>query len=302
MKEYVISRQELGQWCSIPAEELAGHPDRKMELCIRQEKDAINKEVGDLLADEVIRNNALGRPTRWILPGGPAGQYEAFTDRVNRENISLKNLYVFHMDTWLDWQFRLFPESDLRFSCPGKMKRLLYDRIKPELNVPAAQRFFPDPLRPDLFDEKIEALGGIDTLVGGVGCNGLVAFNEGPDTYYRHLSLEEYAQSKSRIVRLRDDTIIAYAEREFGACFEALPPNAFTIGMKSMLSAARAVFVVTTGSWKQTIVRIALFSEPTAEYPVTLFPAYVPNCVLYCDFNTADHVISHKYKELATLK
>ena len=47
--------------------------------------------------------------------------------------------------------------------------------------------------------------------------------------------------------------------------------------------AQRAVFVVTTGAWKQTVVRVALFSEPTTEYPVTLFPRYVPECVLYCD-------------------
>ncbi len=302
MNEYVISKQEINKWCSIPMEELARHPARKMDLRIRQEKSSIDREVADLLVDEVIQNNSIGKPTRWVLPGGPAGQYDAFVERVNTENVDLKNVYIFHMDTWLDWQFRLFPESNLRFSCLGKMNKLLYNRIRPELNVPKEQRFFPDPLQPDLFDERIKALGGIDTVVGGVGCKGLVAFNENPNTYYHRFSLEEYAQSKSRIVRLREDTIIAYAERDFGSCFEALPPNAFTIGMKSMLTAKRAVFVVTTGTWKQTIVRVALFSDPTTEYPVTLFPAYVPNCLLYCDPDTANHVISYRYKELPTLK
>ncbi|MFQ9845468.1 MAG: hypothetical protein ACLRXC_00605 [[Clostridium] leptum] len=127
------------------------------------------------------------------------------------------------------------------------MEKIFYGKINPSLNVPEAQRYFPDPLEPNRFDEAIEELGGIDTLVGGVGCKGLVAFNECPASPYHRVSLEEYAQSKSRIVTLREDTIIAYAEREFGACFDALPPNAFTIGMKSMLKAQRAVFVVTTG-------------------------------------------------------
>ena len=182
------------------------------------------------------------------------------------------------------------------------MEKIFYGKINPSLNVPEAQRYFPDPLKPDRFDEAIEELGGIDTLVGGVGCKGLVAFNECPASPYHRVSLEEYAQSKSRIVTLREDTIIAYAEREFGACFDALPPNAFTIGMKSMLKAQRAVFVVTTGAWKQTVVRVALFSEPTTEYPVTLFPRYVPECVLYCDRGTADHVISRKYQDIPILK
>ena len=60
--------------------------------------------------------------------------------------------------------------------------------------------------------------------------------------------------------------------------------------------------MVTTGAWKQTVVRVALFSEPTTEYPVTLFPRYVPECVLYCDRGTADHVISRKYQDIPILK
>lgn len=296
MTEYIITKQDLKTWCSIPMEELAQHPDRKMELRI-QEKNSISVEVGNLLADELINNNRLGQPTRWILPGGPAGQYDVLVERVNREQISMKNTYIFHMDTWLDWEYRLFPQENIRFSCPAKMNRLLYDRIDEALNVPMDQRFFPDPLHPDAFDEKIEELGGVDTLIGGVGCKGLVAFNEQPRHRYHRISMEEFARSRSRIVTLNEDTIIAYGEREFGACFDALPPNAFTIGMKSMLTARRAVFVVATGSWKQTVIRVALFSEPTTEYPVTLFPAYVPKCVLYCDPASADHVISKKYND-----
>ena len=301
MNEYVVSRQDIRRWCSIPVEQLAKHPARKMELEIRADKKDINKEIADALVDEVICNNAHGKTTTWVLPGGPAGQYDAFVERVNRENVDLRNVYIFHMDTWLDWEYRLYPEENARFSCPGKMKALLYDRIKPELNVLQEHRFFPDPLKPDVFDETIEKLGGVDTVVGGVGCKGLVAFNEGPDFHF-HLSLDEYAQSKTRCVRLHEDTVIAYAEREFGSCFDALPCHAFTIGMKSMLTAKRAIFNVTTGSWKQTIIRIALFSDPTTEYPVTLFPAYVPKCILFCDPISADHVLAHKYRDLATLK
>ena len=66
-----------------------------------------------------------------------------------------------------------------------------------------------------------------------------------------------------------------------------------TIGMKVMLSAKRAVYMITTGSWKKTVLRVAMFSEPTLEYPVTLFPKYVPDITLLCDEFTADHPLSH---------
>ena len=51
--------------------------------------------------------------------------------------------------------------------------------------------------------------------------------------------------------------------------------------------------MITTGSWKKTVLRVAMFSEPTLEYPVTLFPKYVPDITLLCDEFTADHPLSH---------
>lgn len=301
MNEYVISNADLRKWCSIPAKELGAHPDRKMELMMAEDKMVLLEEIGNIITDEVIANNAAGKPTKWVLPGGPAGQYETFIRRVNAERISLKNLYIFHMDSWLDWEFRPFPESNTRFNCKGKMTKSFYDKIDPKLNVPEEQRYFPDPFDPDAIDRKIEELGGIDTVLAGVGCKGLVAFNERPQSNTHHIKLEEYEQSKTRIVTINEETIIAYAEREFGGCYEALPPNGVTIGMKSMLTAKRAIFIVTTGSWKETVVRVAMFSEPTAQYPVTLFPDHVPQCIMCCDRATADHVISRKYQDTPIL-
>ena len=43
-----------------------------------------------------------------------------------------------------------------------------------------------------------------------------------------------------------------------------------TIGMRELLGARRIRLYTETGSWKQTILRILLFSEPTVDYPVTL--------------------------------
>ena len=266
MNEYVISREELRKWCSVPVDELGTHPDRKMELMMGEDKAALLEEIGNMITDEVIAKNAAGKNTVWILPGGIGKVYDVFIRRVNEERISLKNLYVFHV------------------------------------NVPEDQRYFPDPADPDLIDNKIEELGGVDTILGGVGCKGLIGWNERPISNVHHITLEQYANSKTRAIHMTDETIIAYAEREFGGCYEALPPNGITIGMKSMLTAKRAIFIVMTGSWKETVVRVAMFSEPTVEYPVTLFPKYVPQCIMCCDRKTADHVISREYQDAPILR
>ena len=75
-----------------------------------------------------------------------------------------------------------------------------------------------------------------------------------------------------------------------------MPPRAVTLGFKTMLNAKRAILMIATGSWKQTVVRVALFSEPTLEYPVTLLAKYIPEVTLICDENTADHPMSHPIK------
>lgn len=291
--EFTITKENLYDWCSIPMEELANHPKRKCDILIRQDKARLYREIGDMMTDELIQHNRQGIPTKWILPAGHLDHFKVFIHRVNTERISCKNLHIFHMDEWLDWQFRPLPVGDNFHSARGLMQANFYDPIDPELTIPEENRYWPDVNDPDAMDEAIQRLGGVDTVQAGVGCKGMIAFDEPPRSAYHRISLEEYAASKTRITTINDDTIVAYAQREFGGCYDAVPPNGVTIGMKSILTAKKAICIVTTGEWKQTVIRVAMFSEATTEYPVTLLANRLPHCLLCCDDKTADHVISH---------
>lgn len=281
-----MDKKNMINWCSIPAEELENNPKSKVELKIH-EKSEVFRVAGNMMADEVIANNAAERPTKWVLPCGPMEQYKYFIERVNKERISLKNLFVFHMDEFLDWQGRPFPEVNNYFSMKTNMHHDFYDRIDDELNVPKDHRIWPDINNIDGLDKMVDELGGVDTVFAGIGYRGLVAFCEAPNSPYYSITVEEYAQSKTRIVHLNEDTLIALSERDIGSFVQVVPPMAVTIGFKAMLSAKRAVFMVTTGSWKRTVVRVLMFSEPTVEYPATLFPKYIPDVIVLVDPNTA---------------
>lgn len=287
--DYKILRGQLFEWCRIPADELANHPRRKVSFIMTETKAEIMEKIGNMMVDELIANNEAGKPTKWVIPCGPSEQYETFIQRVNTERISLKNLYAFQMDEWLDWQGRPYPVCNSFTSLRGTMETEFFNRIDPELAVPKEQIFFPDVNNLDFFDEKIVLLGGIDTVWAGVGAKGMVAFCEPPRSAYYRVSEDEYLNSKTRIVHLNDDTIAAYSERGWGGCYDAIPPMGVTIGFKSMLTAKKIVYMVATGSWKQTVVRVMLFSEPTLEYPVTLFTGRIPKCILCCDRVTATH-------------
>ena len=299
MQVYKISREEKEAWCSIPREALPDHPDSKIRLILRDTRPEVAELVGNMMAEEVIANNAAGKITKWVLPSGPEDQYRTFIRRVNEERISLKNVYAFHMDEVLDWECRPYPVGDHPKSCRGRMLTRFYGRIDPELNIPEDHRFWPCVEDLDFTDRKCEELGGIDTAWIGVGYKGLVAANESPESVYLNISVEDYANSKTRITMKNPDSTVLRSERVYGGMYDRVDPFMVTIGMKILLSAKRAVAMVTTGKMKQTVIRVAMFSEPTLEYPITLFPKYVPEVIFCCDKLSADHPLSHEVIELS---
>ncbi len=294
--DFHISKEELFRWCSIPWQELINQPNLKTKFALHETRATTMKMIGNMMADEIIKNNAANKLTKWVLPAGPTDEYDIFINRVNTERISLKNLWVFHMDEFLDWEGRPYSVEDVYESLEGTMNACFYGRIDKELNVPENQRIWLRINDIDRSDKLCEEMGGIDTVWAGVGCKGLVAFCEEPRGYTGRVSLEQYANSKTRIVDLNDDTIVALSQRSFGGCYDRVPPKSITLGFKVILSAKRAVYMITTGDWKKTVVRVALFSEPTLQYPVTLLPKYIPEVILACDINTADHPMSHEIK------
>ena len=285
MSPSFLDAASLFAWCRIPTDELESHPDKKVALKILETPDDVHRWAAREMADEVKQNNALKKPTRWILPCGPTKQYPYFIKTVNEERINLKNVHVFHMDNFLDWQGRLLP-TDHPFNYETWMRRNFYDPVDPELSIPEEQRHFPSVDHLDEISEKIEQAGGIDTTYGGVGYRGHIAFNEPPRSAWYSISAEEFRNSKTRILNLNDDTLIALSQRLAGGCSHAIPPMAITLGMKDLLSARRICIISDTGAWKQTVVRVLLFGPTTIEYPVTFIQNH-PDAMIVIDRVTA---------------
>lgn len=80
-------------------EELLRNP--KIPLVVLEDPTAVFQAMADEMADEIIRKNSMGERTVFICPVGPVGQYPYFVDRVNKENISLKNVWFLNMDEYL---------------------------------------------------------------------------------------------------------------------------------------------------------------------------------------------------------
>jgi len=284
-----VSPKDLRRWCAVPAASLPGHP----ELGVRYRQVADSTELGVLMAKELIEviegNNGHERATRAIIPCGPTCWYEPFRSLVNRHGISLKRLHVFHMDECLDWQGRPLPAGH-PYNFKTFMERHFYGGIRPEFAVPDDQRHW---LLPATMEEVRGAINEapVDITVGGWGQDGHVASNQARRHPFHHATLDDIANSTIRLQENNIDTIIALAQWTFGAAYQFVPPMSITLGIRECLSARTVRVYSDTGAWKQTALRVALFSAPTPEYPMTLLQTH-PDAIITSTLETARHPIS----------
>lgn len=285
----MIDLNQLYKWCSIPMEELMDHKDRRVPLRIVEDGTELGEVMARDLAEEIKAANQEQRPFHLIVPCGPKEWYGPFARMVNKERISLKHMICFHMDENLDWEGKLLPEKD-----PSNfrtfMHKYFYEAVDPELRVKEENRHY---LTPDNVREMSERIAEteIDYTMGGWGQDGHIAFNQAKRSPYSVVTIDDIRNSTARVQENNTDTMIALAQRSFGAGWQFMPPMSVTLGAKECLKAKKIRVYSATGSWKQTALRVALFSELTEEYPMTLLQEH-PDALITATRETACHPIS----------
>ena len=285
----MIDPFNLYQWCKIPYDQLANHPGLKTPFRLCTDSQEMGWIMARELVDEIKAHNKIKEQTRAIIPCGPSCWYEPFTTLVNQERVSLKNLVVFHMDECLDWQGRELPRGH-PYSFRGVMEAVFYKPVAADLSVPEANRVW---IKPDNIEDVRERIWAepIDITYGGWGQEGHIAYNQARRHPFSKLSVDDVRNSTIRIQENNLDTIIALAQRSFGAAYQFVPPMSVTLGVSECLSARKVRLFSDTGAWKQTALRVALFGSITAEYPITLLQEH-PDALITATIDTSKHPIS----------
>jgi glucosamine-6-phosphate deaminase len=286
---YQITVRDLHKWCSVPVEKLEGHPELKVPFKLVGSSTDMGEVMAREFVEEIKKANLEGRPYRAIVPCGPKAWYEPFSRMVNEEKVSLRDLTVFHMDECLNWEGKLLPKNH-PYNFRTFMEKYFYGNILPELAVPENQRFFPEPRLVEFIKEKI-AEAPIDLTLGGFGQDGHIAYNQTRRNPFSTITLEQLRNAEMRVQDNNIDTIIALGQRSFGAAYQFVPPMSVTLGVKECLSAKKIRLYSDTGTWKQTALRVALFSDETVEYPMTLLQSH-PDAKIIVTYDTANHPIS----------
>ena len=212
----------------------------------------VAREIADLIKAKQEKNQTcvLGLATG----SSPIGLYTELVRLHKEEGLSFKNVVSFNLDEYYPM------EPDAVNSYVRFMNERLFNHIDilPEnCNVPdgtLAKGEISEYCAQ--YEAKIEALGGIDLQILGIGGNGHIGFNESG----------ALQNSKTRLVALDHITRVA-ASGDFSGLSNT-PRTAITLGIKKIMEAKR-VILMAWGERKSTIIKDSTEGEVTSKIPAS---------------------------------
>jgi len=228
-----------------------------------------SKAVAKELADLIRVKQAQKQPCILGLATGssPKGLYAELVRLHKEEGLSFKNVISFNLDEYYPM------EPDSVNSYVRFMKEQLFNHV----DILPENYHIPDGLLSkkdiadycDAYEAKIEAMGGIDLQILGIGGNGHIGFNESG-------SLQN---SKTRLVALDHITRVA-ASKDFSG-LEKTPRTAITLGIRKIMEAKRVVLMA-WGEGKSNIIRTSVEGQVTNQVPASFLQEH-DNAVFILD-------------------
>ena len=230
---------------------------------------AVAQQIASLIKSKQDNNElcVLGLATG----SSPKGLYAELVRLHKEEALSFKNVVSFNLDEYYPM------EPDSINSYVRFMKELLFNQVDilPEnIHIPdgtLSKEEIADYCAN--YEAKIEALGGIDLQILGIGGNGHIGFNESG-------SLQN---SKTRLVALDHITRVA-ASGDFSGLSNT-PRTAITLGVKKIME-AKQVILMAWGVGKSNIIQKSVEGEVTNQIPASFLQEH-NNAVFVLDIEAS---------------
>ena len=224
-------------------------------------------------ADYVAYKIKAARPTEnkpfvMAIPAGssPLGMFERLIGMFRKGRLSFQNVVIFNMDEYVG----LSPEDEQSYH-NFMWKNFLDNKKKKKSNVHLLNGQTTDFAKECTSYEKlIRSYGGIDLLIGGVGEDGHVAFNEPGSSL----------ASRTRVKTLNKNTVKANA-RFFDDNTDLVPRNVLTIGIATIMD-AKEVMIIASGDKKAKALHCAIEGSVNHMCPVSILQMH-PHALIVCD-------------------
>jgi len=241
----------------------------KIPTNIYADAKAASQAVAREMAALIRQRQAEGRSCVLGLATGssPKTVYAELIRMHRAEGLSFRNVVTFNLDEYYPM------EPDSLQSYVRFMKEQLFDHV----DIPEGNYFIPDGTVPlngvaefvKAYEDKIEAFGGLDFQLLGIGGNGHIGFNEPGSLINSH----------TRLMML-DHSTRAAAAGDFGSLAK-VPKKAITMGVTSILKARRVVLLA-WGERKAPVLKAAVEGPVTELVPASYLQTH-PNCLFVID-------------------
>jgi glucosamine-6-phosphate deaminase len=225
---------------------------------------ALARRVADLLREKL--DTVLGLPTGRT----PVAMY-AELRRLHRAGESdFGRAVTFNLDEF----------AGVEPSHPGSFRQYMEQHLFQAVNLAPERIHFLNGAAPDLdaectrYEQEIEAAGGLDVQILGIGANGHIGFNEPADELVSRTHRVQLAETTRR-----DNAAL------FGGDPSRVPREALSMGMGTILKANRLVLIA-TGERKARCVERTINGPLTPHLPASFLQLH-PRVELYLDRDAA---------------
>ncbi len=222
-----------------------------MNVRVYKDADAIGSAAASLFAAQVIAkpNAVLGLATG----STPIPTYRRMAALYEEGAVDYSSVTTYNLDEYVG----------LDHSHDQSYYYFMHDNLFKYINIPEEQIHVLSGTASDPaaecaeYDAAIDAAGGIDLQILGIGRNGHIAFNEPADVF----------PPKTHVVNLTESTI--EANKRFFASADDVPRQALTMGIGSIMK-AKAILIIATGADKAEAVRMMIKGSVDPHCPASV--------------------------------
>lgn len=234
-----------------------------MKFYCGEDYEAMSRIAANIISAQIIMkpNCVLGLATG----SSPEGIYAQLVEWYKKGDLDFSQVTSVNLDEYRglsgdnDQSYRYF------------MNTHLFDHV----NIDKSRTFVPNGLEPDSekacreYDAVVEATGGVDLQLLGIGHNGHIGFNE---------PAKEFCKN-TQCVDLTESTI--EANKRFFEKEEDVPRQAYTMGIGTIMR-AKKILLVASGEGKADIIAKAFTGPITPEVPASILQLH-NDVTVVCD-------------------
>ena len=253
-----------------------------MRVIIEPDYESMSKWAANYVAKRIKEANPTPeKPFKLGCPTGssPLGLYRELIKKYEAGELSFQNVITFNMDEYVN-----LPEEH-----PESYHSFMWNNFFSHIDIKKENVHILNGNAKNLakecadYEKAIEAAGGIDLFMGGVGPDGHLAFNEPGSSL----------TSKTRVKTLTTDTIHANS-RFFEGNLDLVPKQALTVGIGTVM-AAKEVLLVCNGHAKARALKHCIDGSVSHKWTSSMLQMH-PHSIVVCDEAACDELSVGTYK------